>query len=445
MAGSSECLYVNRFWLKGQLISDQQFIKDDKCQCSLTSCSSVPWSPHSGLEVCSWNGKAAFPAKFTRANQKLKGISQLLSSNKITLLQETHLSRRSVSICKKLALQSSCFGFGSYGSQAAGGIYCFVQQDFLESNFDWARCDELVPGRVSKLTCSGASGTLVIYNVHLFPSCDPVRKEFLELIRADSNPNAFNVIAGDFNFTNIAADRIYYDNDYNDNTNNGNVSNQFNNIFPGYCDISQETAMTYFGPEHSARLDRLYVQLARVPANLFKIRSWVVPGFRELSDHIPVCVRISTPRRAGGKRLPETSTKHPMFAQKVREFWDTYNMTNTNPWYKLAYLKKCMYDAHRWIKKYAKPEKELFEKRLATASKFFKAVACSDVPAIHKCCADEPRLSQCYVQGIRPTIKDSFFDFWRELLLSQVVAPGHKPPHYEPHRIRIRIRIRIRS
>ena len=113
--------------------------------------------------------------------------------------------------------------------------------------------------------------------------------------------------------------------------------------------------MTYFGPEHSARLDRVYVKLERIPANLFVVRSWVVPWFRELSDHIPVSVSIKALSPKVGRRLPESSTKHPLFAEKVTEFWDKQQLTNTNPWHKLAHLKKCMYDAHKWIKKHALP------------------------------------------------------------------------------------------
>ena len=121
--------------------------------------------------------RCAIVAAFSGANQKLKGLARLLHDQSITVLEETHLSRRSVSIATTLAIKSRCFGFGSYGAQAAGGIYCYVKQEFLETHFAWARWDELVPGRIGKLTCCGDRRALVVYVVHMFPTDDRIRKK----------------------------------------------------------------------------------------------------------------------------------------------------------------------------------------------------------------------------------------------------------------------------
>ena len=198
--------------------------------------------------------------------------------------------------------------------------------------------------------------------------------------------------------------------------------------FGNFGDISQSTAMTYFGPDHCARLDRVYVNLVHVPPDLFKVRSWIMPGFRELSDHVPVCVYIYTPTPQKSARLPTASICHPMFSTKTVEYYEQHETEHTSPWYKLKLLKKSMYQASKWIKKHARPIAEEVEHRLAVAAKFFKASLVGDIRTMRTACENEPRLSSTFlVKNSVPIVLPSFFTFWQELVLRQISDPSHRP------------------
>ena len=176
----------------------------------------------------------------------------------------------------------------------------------------------------------------------MFQSNDTAQAQYIRTLETHSSPQAFNVMAGDFNFVHTHTDRMNYDIDAPPTFPDAKTYSRWGDAFGGYFDTSQETAMTYFGVDHAARLDRVYVKLALLPSSLYKVRSWVCPGFRQLSDHVPVSVRISIKQPPSDKRVPASVIKHPLFETKVTDFYDQMNTQGTTAWHRLACLKKAM-------------------------------------------------------------------------------------------------------
>ena len=92
-----------------------------------------PWTV--ALNLCTWNGKACFPADNLRYKYKLKGLKQLVQNNDIVLLQETHFASRSVASVRRLCTSLGCVLFAFARGQAAGGVAAIAKRSFSESTF----------------------------------------------------------------------------------------------------------------------------------------------------------------------------------------------------------------------------------------------------------------------------------------------------------------------
>ena len=142
--------------------------------------------------------------------------------------------------------------------------------------------------------------------------------------------------------------------------------------------------MTQFGPEHIERLDRFYCDAHLLPAGLVQVSTMVVPGFRKLSDHIPVCIHISAKKHNKSNRIPMYVIGNEAFAHKVRELWAACAGDKQSCWEQLRTLKADMQRACKHVKS-SKNSHETIEYELGVASRFFQAVVGSDRKQIEQC------------------------------------------------------------
>ncbi len=369
------------------------------------------------MDAVTWNGRAAFAAKWARAIKKRRGLEKLLCNNDITCIQESHLAVRSLQSCNNLAHKFKCVVFGFAHGQLAGGTLVFVRRAFLEQHFHLAVWEELVPGRAGCLRCFGPKGNACFFNVHVYP-CDPAScSGMFSVIAKSVKSNCFNMCMGDFNFVPKSDDRLYYDTDeYIKNTDVG-VHNAWLEHFPDWTDISQATSLTQFGPEHAARLDRVYCPSIQLPQALVQIRSSIVPGFRDLSDHVPVRVQIHTKSASKSNNIPIHIIKHPLFVKHVRDTWSNCVTSHLDSWQKLKLLKSCMHVSCRHVRKHGKTSHEVAEHDLSLASIFFKAVCNDDSRLIETCINKNTKFKTCFKEmDGRCSLTSKFFEWWQECL-----------------------------
>ena len=234
-----------------------------------------------------------FPADNLRCKYKLKGLKQLVQNNDIVLLQETHFASRSVASVRRLCTSLGCVLFAFARGQAAGGVAAIAKRSSLEHNFSRVESTETIASRIGCLQCYGPNGNLQFFSTHMFPCTDADRIGAMRSIRSTLSPSAAHVIAGDFNFVEMPEDRLYYDVEGPSSDVDDRVAQYWLASFGDFVDMAQTTSMTYFGPDHSARLDRIYLSPTSVPDALFDVCSWIEHGFRDKSDHVPVTLRVS--------------------------------------------------------------------------------------------------------------------------------------------------------
>ena len=111
--------------------------------------STDPWTV--ALDLCTWNGKACFPADTIRYKYKLKSLKQLIQQNDVVLLQETHFASRSVASVRRLCTSLGCVLFAFARGQAAGGVAAIAKRSFLEKIFTRAERTETVATRIGCL------------------------------------------------------------------------------------------------------------------------------------------------------------------------------------------------------------------------------------------------------------------------------------------------------
>ena len=102
-----------------------------------------PWSP--AVRICTWNGHACFPADEGRFRFKRQAVKDLLKVHDFVMLQETHLSKRSIRSLRRLAEMEGFAVFAFLGSQSFGGVACLVRCSFMEENFAQVTWSNLRP------------------------------------------------------------------------------------------------------------------------------------------------------------------------------------------------------------------------------------------------------------------------------------------------------------
>ena len=129
-------------------------------------CTTDPWTV--ALNLCTWNGKACFPAENLRYKYKLKGLKELIQKKDIVLLQETHFASRSVASVRRLCTSLGCVLFAFARGQAAGGVAAIAKRSFLEHNFSGVEWTETIASRIGCLQCYGPNGNLQLFSTHMF-------------------------------------------------------------------------------------------------------------------------------------------------------------------------------------------------------------------------------------------------------------------------------------
>jgi hypothetical protein len=283
--------------------------------------------------------------------------------------------------------------------------------------------------RVGRLRCGGKNGLAEFWNIHLYPTTDSARVASLNKIQNDMHARAFAVMLGDFNFVSYNDDRIYHDCSSPISQTDNKFAEYWGEHYHDMRDISQSVSMTQFSPTHSALLDRIYVSSKLAPQSLFEHTSWIVPGFRDLSDHVPVSATLRPQRHEKRKCIPERIITHPLFKQHVEERWAEAELINMSPWRKLAFLKSCFWKAAKHVRIHGKTETETVEDNLRHAALFFRAVVDGNPETAAKCITQFHRLQSCYeTNASGMSLTPLFFDLWRDLTTRQELsAPTDGP------------------
>ena len=125
---------INNFWHKCYNVydknaNDSNNIKHKKLKSRDVSWN-TPWAPLKGVRLCTWNGKSAFPAKWSRRCAKLQALGGVLDKHDVVCVQETHLSRRSVSSARKFALKHECVILVAFTLNCREGWSCLLNSNF---------------------------------------------------------------------------------------------------------------------------------------------------------------------------------------------------------------------------------------------------------------------------------------------------------------------------
>ena len=242
-----------------------------------------------------------------------------MKTHDVCFPQETHLSIRSLHALRKFAQRAGCFVFGYAGSQQSGGVAVLVRQAFLEDNFSHCTWEELVPGRLGVLRCSGERGCASFFNAHFFPTTDEARRDAIDTFRRHIRMDECVVAAGDFNFVTSLDDRLNYSLDADVRDNDRTIRAYWDEHCWDLSEVSQTTSMTYFGFDHTARLDRIYITSSLIPPQLYRIQSSILAGYRNLSDHVPVSVGIALKTTKSSNRISNASIMDPLFKTYVEQ------------------------------------------------------------------------------------------------------------------------------
>ena len=117
------------------------------------------------LSIVVWNSQALFcSSKDAKLRTKIKYVYQLLDSNSVVMLQETHGSFDLIVLWFRLYFNSFYVHF-SFLSEQVGGVITFIKKS-LFINFKVLPSVTLQEGRVIKSEIVGPSFSVVLYNVH---------------------------------------------------------------------------------------------------------------------------------------------------------------------------------------------------------------------------------------------------------------------------------------
>ena len=291
------------------------------------------------VRISSWNGKACFPADYIRANTKLKGLKRLLLNADVVCLQETHFSHRSVHAVRKLCDKIGCFIFAPALSQSAGGVGIINRKrGFLGNAFFLGGVTGDCSIQTGSLTVCWAEGRTNNFYLLLVSSYGSWENRF---IKARFTKSGYQ----------LQQHNCRDDVDYPTRNSDVKVREFWQEHFWDYEDVSRSSSLTYFGPEHSSRLDRIYIKSEFIPKQLFRVASHIEHGFRVLSDHVPVSVKLMLRRSPGSYRIPSALISNPLFAQHVQELWGDYEYSASDPWAGLSKPKHIFKQAASFVKK----------------------------------------------------------------------------------------------
>lgn len=287
-------------------------------------------------------------------------------------------------------------------SQYRGGVAIIVKDKFLEefATVDWKVLEK---GWLGRLELHGPKGALHIYAVYLDPGSWKKRNQQMQKLVEVCDPNAHNLVLGDFNFTMCSDDRI----SKTCEANGANFPDRKNSEY--WRDICvrlrlQEFAQDQMTCENSfgwSRIDRVYTNLHSIDINLMHTASNLLLHPRHLSDHRPLSVFFAQKKARQHKPMPAWVTEHRDFIQElqdqfnwsVKSFCAETNQAPT-PFEQLRLLKQSASNTAAYIRRKCRSEvADTKEHKLAAHLSFIKAVRQGNL--------DRARQIQCTVTELR--------------------------------------------
>ena len=147
------------------------------------------FAPSSALTLCSWNTRALFSSYSTSsplASQRYKQMYGLVGRFDAVCLQETHGTESDAEMLQRDDRCRNSIVHSSMIDPSAGGGVVTVLSSKLASQFDSITPYPLIAGRILASHLKGRRGDLVIVNVHMPNTSDPVAmyRRYLSVIQA---------------------------------------------------------------------------------------------------------------------------------------------------------------------------------------------------------------------------------------------------------------------
>ena len=101
--------------------------------------------------------------------------------------------------------------------------------------------------------------------------------------------------------------------------------------------------------------------------------------FRQLSDHVPVGVRLQKIVKHASTSISKHIIGNPHFVQYVDTLWHEFQYSSLDPWGGLSKLKCIFQQAARLTRKHLHQDCQSVEYQLAECSKFYKAAVNNDL------------------------------------------------------------------
>ena len=160
---------------------------------------------------------------------------------------------------------------------------------------------------------------------------------------------------------------------------------------------------------------------------MFRIRSNVIPGFRNLSDHVPVHVNMSIKHQTQGSsnKIPSHVVTNPVFKSRTEELFHQLRLDNPHwtCWDQLKCLKSTMHEVSNHIRKYCKTSAQQIEGQFSIAARFFRCVMSDDLIGLNRCIEMNKDLANCFhVVNGKTSLTNSFYTMWTELVTKSSVG-----------------------
>ena len=160
--------------------------------------SGIEWNPN-GLIQTQEKGK------FDKAEQ----LMAILHRRDFAVITETHSSRESVAPYTLWLATRGYMSWWSHLTDQRAGVGIIMKKEFFETNFCMVERIERKPGRILSIRLrSSRNEELMITGAYLTANPPQERNTKIELIMRGLSANHHHIIAGDFNFTAHAGDRL---------------------------------------------------------------------------------------------------------------------------------------------------------------------------------------------------------------------------------------------
>ena len=198
-----------------------------------------------------------------------------------------------------------------------GGIAIIIKRCFL-AKFSVCTWKVMEDGRVASLTLRGNTGTLNIIPVYLDPTSGDAQINGVNCISGCLAPNAHNLVAGDWNFVEHAADRITNASADTAKTHDPRSANAWRNVAQqmGFSEFEQ-TGFTCENSHGWSRIDRIYSDLHKASWLNVTSHCSTLEHPRHWSDHCPISFGARHNKKDKRDSVPSWVASHEQVESEV--------------------------------------------------------------------------------------------------------------------------------